>query len=33
MKLISRYNSEKPWYYAIFLSNWKPTFQTKSYDL
>lgn len=31
MKLISRYSSEKPLYYAVFSSTETHTFQTRSY--
>jgi len=30
MKLISRYRSEKPWYYAVFSPTETHTFQTRS---
>jgi len=30
MKSISRYRSEKPWYYAIFSPSETHTFQTRS---
>jgi len=33
MKLISRYSSEKPLYYAVFSPTEIHTFQTRSYDL
>ena len=32
MKLISRYRSEKPWYYAIFSPTETHTFQTRFYE-
>lgn len=32
MKLISRYSSEKPLYYAVFSPTEIHTFQTRSYD-